>query len=204
MPLTPPALAVRLRRLWAGEIVTSDELATSPLGVAWHECDLALVGTVLTVVGPARCRDALAGPLGELLARRASEVTRAKVTDVRWRTGARPASVRPDRTSDTDVFGAQDPLLDAYPSILADLRAAVPANAAPAALAAVGALRLVGVSRHRLWFAARTSGDRDALGKVPGARAALFVAVQTYQGVKRPLHHVLVDPSYRAKGLLLG
>jgi hypothetical protein len=86
---------------------------------------------------------------------------------------------------------------------LADLRTAIPTDAAPAARAAVGALQLVGVSRHHSWFATRTSADRDALRTVPGARAALFRAVQTYQDVRRLLHHVLVDPSYRSKRILL-
>lgn len=67
----------------------------------------------------------------------------------------------------------------------------------------VGALRLVGVSKHRLWFAAPTLGARDALGSVVGARAALVTAVQAVQRHEVPLHRVVVDASYRAKGALL-
>lgn len=199
MPLTPPAVAVRLRRLWAGEIVDSDELATSALGDAWHGIELERKGPNLIIVGPASQRDALRGPLGELLARRAREVTGGAITAIEWRTSSRFTPSRRDGTTDGDVFGVEDPLLDAYPHILEDLRSAIPANASPAARAAVGALRLVGASRHRLWFATANSAERDALGTVSGARAALLLTVQNYQAAKRPLHHVLIDPSYRAK-----
>jgi hypothetical protein len=40
-----------------------------------------------------------------------------------------------------------------------------------------GRLRLVAVSRHRLWFAAPSSEAAGELGSVPGARAALVTAV---------------------------
>ncbi|MCM3513819.1 hypothetical protein [Nocardioides sp. P86] len=200
---TPPAVAVRLRRLWAGEIVTSSELAASELGDAWQELDLERMDSSLLVVGPRVHRDVLRGPLGELLARRAREVTAGAITTVGWRTSSRFTAKRRHRTSDVDVFDVQDPLLDMYPSILGDLRTVIPVGTSPEVRCALGSLRMVGASRHRLWFAACTAADRDALRTVPGARAALFDTVVTYQGAKRPLHHQLVDPSYRAKHQLL-
>lgn len=199
MSLTSPAIAVRLRRLWAGEIVTSDELMASVLSGDWHGVELERKGPNLTVVGPGSGRAAIKGPLGDLLARRAREVTGGAITSVQWRASSRFTPARRDRTTDVDVFNVEDPLLETYPEILADVRSSIPTSASPEACAAVGALRLVGASRHRLWFAAETLAARDALGTVPGARAALVVTVQNYQAAKRPLHHVLIDPSYRAK-----
>lgn len=203
MPLSSPAVAVRLRRLWAGEIVTSAELAASALRDAWQDIDLERQGPKLVLVGAAGRRDAIDGALGDLLLRRACEVSVGAITAIGWRSSSWFGPARRDRSSDDDVFGVHDPLLDTYPMILAEVRAAIPPGIGSEARAAVGALRLVGASQHRLWFAARTVAVRDALRSVPGARAALFKAVQIYQRAERPLHHVLVDPSYRAKGQLL-
>ncbi|WP_166139847.1 hypothetical protein [Nocardioides ochotonae] len=200
--LTPAAIAVRLRRLWAGDLVASGELAAT-FGEGWEAITVEMNGPILTVVGPSTHRDATKGPFGDSLARQAKAASRGAITTIRWRNSSRYVDVRREQTSDLDVFGFEDPLLDAYPAILADVQDGIPGEAPAAARAAVGALRLVGASRHRLWFAARTVAERDALGTVPGARATLFEAVQIYQGAKRPLHHVVVDPSYKAKRQLL-
>jgi hypothetical protein len=200
--LTEPTIAVRLRRLWVGELFTSGEL-TGTFGADWEAVTVELKGPTLIVVGPSAHRDAVKGPFGDSLALRAKAVSDGAITRIEWRNSRRYTAAKREETSDRDVFGFHDPLLDTYSSILADVQEGIPGDAPPPARAAVGALRLVGASRHRLWFAARTTAERDALGTVRGARAALFVAVQTFQGTKRPLHHVLVDPTYKAKRQLL-
>ncbi|KQY62399.1 hypothetical protein [Nocardioides sp. Root140] len=64
-------------------------------------------------------------------------------------------------------------------------------------------LSRVAASRHRLRLAAPTDAARDALGRVPGAPGALVTAVQAFKKQEVPLHRVVVDSSYRGKGLLL-
>ena len=201
--LEEAAVAVRLRRLWLGVILPSPELAESSLAPVWQDLDLILTGQTLTIVGPPSGQDALHQPVAELLQSQAAKVTADAVTTLGWRSSRRLQLLRREKSTNLDVFHVDDPLLDQYAGVLDDLRAAIPDGIGPDARAALRGLRLVGASRHRLWFAAPNASARNALGTVPGARAALFTTVQRVQRAKRPLLHIVVDPSYRAKAVLL-
>lgn len=199
--LEATAVSVRLRRLWLGEIARSDELAASDLAGATHDVELRRVADVLWLRTPFDfgSGDPFAGDLGRLLRTRVEAVSRGAVRGVAWEFTPELTPVRRPASADLDVYSPGDPSLADHARVLAALRARIPAGADDAARAAVHGIRLVGVSRHRLWFAARSSAERDALARVPGARGLLVTAIQAVQKHELPLYRVVVDPSYRGR-----
>ncbi|WP_141013095.1 hypothetical protein [Nocardioides sambongensis] len=165
---------------------------------------LRRAGSTLVVVTPYDfgTGDPFAGSLGDFLRTRAERVSGGVITDVAWDFDPKPKVIRRDKTTDLDIYAPGDPSLPAYAALAGRLRDRIPATP-PAAREAVGALRLVGASAHRLWLAAPSIEARDTLGKVPGARAALVTAIQAVQRHEVPLYRVIVDPSYRGKRVLI-
>lgn len=203
-PLEAAAISVRLRRLWLGEIARSPELAASDLVDAVHDVHLRRVADTLLVLSPYDfgVGDPFATALGERLRSRVVALSGGAVAEVEWAFDPDVHPVRRPQSSDLDIFMPGDPGPEELPTMLARLRQRLP-ETTDEARGAVAALRLVAVSRHRMWFAAPTRAARDALGLVPGARGALTRAVQSVQKHELPLHRVVVDGSYRAKGLLV-
>lgn len=204
-PLEAPAVSVRLRRLWLGDMRCSPGLAASDFADSFLEVGLRREASTLVLRTPYDfgSGDPFEGGFGEYLRARASEVSGGVVDQVAWEYDATGPTLRRAKTSDLDIYSPGDPLLKEYPEVAERLRRRIPADASSAARAAVGALRLVGVSQHRLWFAVPTTAARDALGTTPGARAALVTAVQAVQKHELPLYRVVVDSSYRGKSALL-
>ena len=191
----PVAVAVRLRGLWLGEVVSSRAFLRSDLGDAADEIALHRVGNALELVTPYDFGDGdpLEGGLGRSLRRRVSAVTGGVVREVSWRyddAAGRP--VRRTSTSDLDVFRPGDPGRDAYPDVLAELRRRLPADTTDAAREVLGALGLAAVSAHRVWFAAPSAAAEKAVGSTPGAAYALFASVKRLQR-KEPLYRVYAD-----------
>lgn len=147
-------------------------------------------------------RSAIDGALGDLVRARPAAESRCSH---RRGVGVRPEAQADALSQDTgpDIYSSGDPLLGDYPAILAKLRDRIPTTTSPRARDAVGALRLVGVSEHRIWFAAPSVKAREALGTVPGARGALVTAIQAVQKQQVPLYRVVIDPSYRRSRALL-
>ena len=110
-------------------------------------------------------------PVADTLLAAVKAVSSGSISGLKWRSSNRLVSPVRAKTSDLDIFHADDPLLDAN-NVLADLKAAIPAQTGTEARAALSKLRLVAVSRHRLWLAAPNIAARDAVGTTPGARAA--------------------------------
>lgn len=202
--LEAAAVAVRLRRLWLGEIAASDELADSDLADAWQDVTLRRVGSRLELWTPYDfgAGTPLAGPFGDLLRTRVAELSKGTVTIVDWRFDPYPTPPRRAKTTDLDIYAPGDPMMIEYGGVLAALRYHLGDCTSERAREAVGRLRLVAVSRHRLWFAAPSHRELDALGAVPGARAALVKAVQAVQKDDRPLYRVVVDSTYRKSMLV--
>lgn len=203
--LEAAAVSVRLRRLWVFDAPREPTLQTSDFAEGWADCTLTRVGPDLIVRSPYDfgTGNPFDGPFGAWLRGRVAGMAGSGV-QVTWEYDDRPSpAVRRVKTQDLDVYAPGDPLTEDYPEILDDLRRRIPEDATPEARGAVGALRLVGASRHRLWFAAPTEQERDALGSVVGARAALVTAIQAVQEQEVPLYRVVVDASHRSKSLLL-
>jgi hypothetical protein len=202
--LEDAAIAVRLRRLWIGKIAGSPEMAASALAGIWSDrIDLVRDREQLVLVGPPSAQQAKDEPVADTLLAAVKAVSSGSVSGLKWRSTKRLVSPARAKTSDLDIFHADDPLLDAYADVLADLKAAIPAETGTEARAALSKLRLVAVSRHRLWLAAPNIAARDAVGTTLDARAALVRAVQEVQDAKVPLYRVVVDPCYRTRAMLL-
>ena len=191
--------------MWLGDVPRAPTLGSSDFAEGFLDVELRRVGSTLSLRSPVDfgSGDPFDGPFGDFLRTRAAKVSGGVVDEVSWEFDPEQRPVRRAQSGDLDVYAPGDPLLGDYAGILGSLRSRIPAGTAVAAREAVGALRLIGASRHRLWFAAPTAEARDALGKVPGARAALVTAIQAVQKHEVPLYRVVVDGSYRAKGMLL-
>ena len=202
--LEDAAIPARLRRLWVGELAASAEMAASALADIWSDrIDLARNKEHLVLIGPPSAQLAKDEPIADALRSAVKTVSMGAVSALQWRFSNRLVIPTRALTSDVDIFHADDPLLHTYADVVADLKAAIPSETDSRARAVLGKLRLVAVSRHRLWLAAPNTGVRDAVGTTPGARAALVRAVQEVQSAKVPLYRVVVDPSYRGRAMLL-
>lgn len=195
---TPPsaaAVAVRLRRFWLGEAAEASVVRESDLGAVWREIVVRRLGAELQLWTPYDFGDGdpLDGGLGAYLGERVRELSAGTVRDVVWRYDERMLRpVRRARSTELDVHAPGDPGLEEYADVLGRLRKAIPADTPDGARAVLGELRLAGVSRHRLWFAAPDDAAELAVRRTPGAASALSVAVRHVQKAE-PIHRVVVD-----------
>lgn len=198
VPLSAAAVAVRLRRFWLGEAPAASAVRRSDLDGVWREVSVTRLGSTLELNTPYDFGegDPLEGKLERYLTRRVRALSEGSVREVTWRYDERAARpVRRPRSTNLDIHAPGDPGLEAYDEVVARLRRAIPADTAEAALEVIHSLSLVGVSRHRLWFAAPDAAVERALRTTPGAAYALHAAVTRVQKAE-PLHRVVVDPSY--------
>lgn len=203
--LEASAVSVRLRRLWLGKILASPEFMAGDLADIGLDVQLRRIGSTLQIGTPYDfgAGDPFDNAFGKLLRSEAAEVSRGSISSVEWQYDPKRQVVRRTSSNDLDIYSPGDPTLDEYDEVAGALRKRIPDGTSPNAREVIGKLRLVGVSKHRLWFAASNAQARDALGKVPGARAALVTAIQDFQKHEKPLYRVVVDGSYRAKSMLL-
>ena len=197
LPLSAAAVAVRLRRFWLGEAPGQRVVRTSDLGEVWREVKVKRTASTLVLYTPYNFGDGdpLAGRLGSYLTRRVHELSAGAVREVTWLFDERATRpVRRARSTDLDIHAPEDPAVEEYDDVLARLRRGIPAETPDAATQVLHTLSLVGVSRHRIWFAAPDAGSEQAVGRTPGAAYALHAAVRAVQRAE-PLCRVVVDPS---------
>ena len=204
VPLSAAAVAVRLRRFWLGEAPTAKVVQRSDLGEVWRDIAVRRTASTLMLHTPYDfgVGDPLEGPLGPYLTRRVRALSGRAVREVTWCFDEWAGkSVRRARTSELDIHEPGDPGLEEYDVVLARLRKAIPADTTDLAREVLRGLGLAGVSRHRMWFAARDEDAERAVGRTPGAGYALHAAVLSVQKSEDPLYRLVVDPDSTAAQL---
>ena len=202
-PLSAAAVAVRLRRFWLGEAATAAVVRGSDLGEVWRDVAVTRTAATLTLHTPYDfgAGDPLEGRLGQFLVRRVRSLSVGAVREVTWcfdGTTSRP--VRRARSSELDIYAPGDPGLEEYDGVVTRLRKGLPTDTGETAREVLRRLGLAGVSRHRMWFAARDGDAEKAVGRTPGAAYALHTAVRSVQKAE-PLFRVVVDPDSAAPQL---
>lgn len=200
VPLSAAAVAVRLRRFWLGEAPAASAVRRSDLDGVWREVTVRRLASTLELFTPYDFGegDPLDGKLGNYLTRRVRALSEGAVREVTWLYDERAARpVRRPKSTDLDIHAPGDPGLEEYDEVLARLRQGIPADTTGATLEVLHGLSLVGVSRHRIWFAARDAASERAIRTTPGAVGSLHAAIKRVQKGE-PLYRVVVDPSYDA------
>jgi hypothetical protein len=191
-------VAVRLRRFWLGEAMKARGVRSSDLGDVWREVLVRRLAATLELYTPYDfgVGDPLGGDLGGFLTRRVRKLSVGTVREVVWQYDDRvKPPVRRAKSTELDIHAPGDPGLEEYDDVLVRLRKGIPPDISDEAREVLGRLRLVGVSRFRLWFAAPDNAAELAVRRTSGAAYALHSAVQRVQKAD-PLYRVVVDPSY--------
>lgn len=192
------ALAVRLRRLWIGDLGPWLRREGYDLGDCWENTILRRRGLILDLITPIDFGegDPFHDGLRESIESRIADLTDGHVRMVSWRhLTLKDKPLRPQTSSSADVFHPGDPtdaaaLLDTAHELTKRLQRVERRVAA----ALLGMLSVAGVSQHRLWLAAPNQLVKDKVGTVPYAGGSLFEAVRTTQRRERPLYDLIVDP----------
>jgi hypothetical protein len=197
--LTAPAVSARLRRWWLREAMADEDFLASDLGDALHDCTLVRLASELQVYMPYDF--GLGSPVDQLLEQRltarVADLSDGTVRRISWSFKGVAKLATRKRSTDLDIYEPGDPLWDNWGATATDLAREIVRQADKRALTALSAIRLAGVSRHRIWLALPNRETVQAIGTTPGAAASLKVAVAKVQGRKpeEALYATLADPS---------
>jgi len=199
--VTASAVAARLRQFWLEEVPDLIGFAESDLADIHHQVRLERMANELRLHTPYDFGegDPIDGAFGAAFRRRVEALSQGVITSVTWLPITESRRPMRKKSSNLDMYEPGDPPADELLELAHRLGQALPADLADPARALLREVKLVGASRHRLWFATDDDATRTAIGTTPGAAYALNAAVRPLQPGE-PLYDVVADPWLARRG----